>query len=273
MVEGRLLSAFEIGEGVPVLFVHGWQLDGETEAFDYEPILSSIPGFRRVYVDLPGMGMTPANNIQNQDDILSRLVDFVDKRIGESQSVLVGTSCGGYLTPALAQNHADQVDGLLLRVPLVEPGDGKRDVDIFEPLVQDEQFMASVSAQDKKSLGSVLIQTPAFIKALKAEFDRVYLSASRAADNKMLDPIRADAQRYRLSSPFDCERHKFVAPTLIVCARHDGSVGYRDSIRLLECYPRSTYAVLDRSTHRLPIDESERNLFEAWGPGLDMSSQ
>lgn len=34
-----------------------------------------------------------------------------------------------------------------------------------------------------------------------------------------------------------------------------------DSLRLLELYPRSTYVVLDRGTHGLPIDET--SVFEA----------
>ena len=77
----------------------------------------------------------------------------------------------------------------------------------------------------------------------------------------MLDPIRADPQRYRLSCPLDDQVAKFLAPTLVICGRHDESVGYRDSLRLLELYPRSTYVVLDRGTHGLPIDQT--SLFDA----------
>lgn len=67
--------------------------------------------------------------------------------------------------------------------------------------------------------------------------------------------IRADPQRYRLSFDLDDEKAKFFAPTLVVCGRHDEGVGYRDSLRLLELYPRSTFVVLDRGTHALPVDE------------------
>lgn len=54
-----------------------------------------------------------------------------------------------------------------------------------------------------------------------------------------------------------------MAPALFLTGRHDESVGHRDSLRLLEQYPRSTHVVLDRGTHGLPIDETERALFEA----------
>lgn len=255
------LSAREIGEGLPVLIIHGWQMEGRVEELDFEPIFSKTSGLRRSYVDLPGMGATPANNVKNQDDIYLRLVQFIDSRLGRSRFLLVGSSCGGYLARALARKYSEQVDGLLLRVPLIEPKDSNRDVDAFKPLVPNEQIMSSMSTEDRALLGNVLIQTPAYIQTLNAKYKEVYLPAEENADNKVLDPIRADPERYQLSVSLDNEHAKFFAPTLIICGRHDESVGYRDSLRLLELYPRSTYVVLDRGIHGLPIDEG--GVFEA----------
>lgn len=256
-----ILSAHEIGEGLPVLIIHGWQMEGKGEEVDFEPIFNKTPGLRRIYVDLPGMGTTPANNVKDLDEIYHRLVQFIDSRLGSSRFLLVGSSCGGYLARAIAQKYIDQVDGLLLRVPLIEPKDSMRDLDAFSPLVANEQLMSNLPAEDKKLLRNVLIQTPAYIKTLKAKYEEVYVPADKAADNEVLDPIRADPDRYQLSFSLDDKSAKFFAPTLVVCGRQDDNVGYRDSLRLLELYPRSTYAVLDRGTHGLPIDET--GLFEA----------
>ena len=255
-----ILSAHEIGEGLPVLIIHGWQMNGRVEELDFEPIFNKTQGLCRIYVDLPGMGTTPANNIKDLDDIYLRLVQFIDSRLGKSRFLLVGSSCGGYLARAIAQRYREQVDGLLLRVPLIEPKDSMRDLDAFKPLVANEQLMSNISAEDRALLGNVLVQTPAYIKTLKAKYE-VSLPAEKAADNEVLDPIRADPHRYQLSFSLDDESAKFFAPTLVVCGRHDESVGYRDSLRLLELYPRSTYVVLDRGTHGLPIDET--GVFEA----------
>jgi pimeloyl-ACP methyl ester carboxylesterase len=256
-----ILSAHEIGEGLPVLIIHGWQMEGRAEEVDFEPIFNKTPGLRRIYVDLPGMGATPANNVKDLDDIYLGLVQFIDSRLGNSRFLVVGSSCGGYLARAIAQKYIEQVDGLLLRVPLIEPKDSVRDLDAFKPLVANEQLMSNISAEDKAHLGNVLVQTPPYVKALKAKCEEVYLPAEKAADNKVLDPIRADPHRYQLSFSLDDQNAKFFAPTLVVCGRQDESVGYRDSLRLLELYPRSTYVVLDRGTHGLPIDET--GLFEA----------
>ncbi|KAL7912486.1 putative alpha/beta hydrolase [Trichoderma velutinum] len=256
-----ILSAHEVGEGLPVLIIHGWQMLGKVEEIDFEPIFNKTPGLRRIYVDLPGMGATPANNVKDQDEMYLRLVQFIDSRLGKSRFLVVGSSCGGYLARAIAHKYTEQVDGLLLRVPLIEPDDSKRDLDAFTPLVANEQLMATISAEDKSLLGNVLIQTPAYISSLKAKLENVWNPAEKAADNKVLDPIRADPRRYQLSFSLDNEGAKFFAPTLIVCGRQDDNVGYRDSLRLLELYPRSTYALLDRGTHGLPIDET--GVFEA----------
>jgi pimeloyl-ACP methyl ester carboxylesterase len=256
-----ILSAHEIGEGLPVLIIHGWQMEGKAEELDFEPIFNKTPGLRRIYVDLPGMGTTPAINVKDLDDIYLRLVQFIDSRLGKSRFLLVGSSCGGYLARAIAQKYIEQVDGLLLRVPLIEPKDSMRDLDAFKPLVANEQLMSNLSAEDKTLLGNVLIQTPAYVETLKAKYEKVLLPADKAADKKVLDPIRADPNRYQLSFSLDNENAKFFAPTLVVCGRQDESVGYRDSLRLLELYPRSTYVVLDRGTHGLPIDEN--SVFEA----------
>ncbi|GLI78849.1 hypothetical protein PoHVEF18_007171 [Penicillium ochrochloron] len=254
-------SAHEIGEGFPVLIIHGWEMDGRVEEIDFEPIFTRTSGLRRIYVDLPGMGKTPAHDVKNMDDIYHRLVRFIDSRLGQSRFLLIGTSCGGYLARAIAQKYTAQVDGLLLRVPLIEPADSRRDLDAFKPLVANEQLMSSMSAEDKSLLGDVLVQTPAYVKALKAKYDEAVLPAMTAADHQVLDPIRADPNRYRLSFSLDNENAKFFAPALIVCGRQDETVGYRDSLRLLELYPRSTYVVLDRGMHGLPIDET--GVFEA----------
>ena len=236
-------------------------MNGKVEELDFEPIFTKTPGLLRIYVDLPGMGSTPANDMKNLDDMYNGLEQFIEYRLGKSRFLLVGSSCGGYLARALALKYSDQVDGLLLRVPVMEPKDSNRDVDAFKPLVANEQLMSSLPAEDKARFGNILVQTPAYIKALKAKYKQAFLPAIEQSDNEVLGPIRADPQRYNLSISLDNDDAKLFAPTLIVCGRQDDSMGYRDSHRLLELYPRSTYVVLDRAGHDLPVDDG--GVFEA----------
>ena len=50
-------------------------------------------------------------------------------------------------------------------------------------------------------------------------------------------------------------------PTLILAGRQDAMVGYRDAWKILENYPRGTFAVLDRAGHNLQIEQE--TLFNA----------
>lgn len=255
------LYAHEIGEGLPILIIHGWEMDGRVEELDFEPVFSEIPGLHRIYVDLPGMGRTPANGIKSQDDIFARLTHFVESRLGTSRFLVVGSSLGGHLARALAQKYAGQVDGLVLRVPLMEPDDNKRDLDTFAPLVQNKQLMSSTTAEERALLGNVLIQKPDYVELLKTKYKGAYSRAESAADSEVLNPIRANPMRYGLSNSCLNDNDKFFAPTLIICGRQDPVVGHRDSLRLLELCPRSTFAVIDRGSHDLPVDQN--GLFEA----------
>ena len=252
------LATHEIGEGFPVLFIHGWECSGKVEELDFEPIFKQVSGFQRIYIDLPGHGSSPANGVKDLDDMYSRLVHFIDTKLQQSRFLLVGSSCGGYLAHALAQHYADQIDGVLLRVPLVEPQTDLRDLDSFQPLVKGDEAMTSLSREDRALLGNVPVQTPEYIQSLKTKFMSTYVPALEAADKEALAPIRADPQLYRLSSLSGSSKgnqRKVLAPALILCGREDQVTGYRDSLSLLELYSRSTFVVLDRAGHDLPVDD------------------
>lgn len=251
------LHSQEIGEGVPVLIIHGWKMDGRYEQLDLEPVFTKISGFRRIYVDLPGHGETPANSINNSDDMFAHLIQFVDARLGKSRFLLVGTSYGSYIARALAQRYSKQVDGLMLRVPMVEPDFSLRHLDGLQQLIVDDKLWSTISRQDKKLIGDVHIQTPDYINALKQKCVDVVVQAYRTANHKLLDSIIKEPRRYGLSHTPEKNTDQFLAPTLVMCGRQDEVVGYKDALRLLEFYPRSTYAILDRGSHAFPVDQIE----------------
>ncbi|PWY81051.1 alpha/beta-hydrolase [Aspergillus eucalypticola CBS 122712] len=262
--------------GHPILIIPGWEMTPESEMHDFEPIFTNIPNsnLRRVYIALPGTASTPARNITSLDDMYHHLVHFIDTTLGDARFMLIGSSCGAYLARAIAQKYMTQIDGLLLRVPLVEPEDRVRDVDRVEPLIKNDKLMDGLDDEDRTLLGidnggKVLVQTEGYVGELVRKYREVYVPAEKGADKGVLDLIRGDVGRYRLSEEVlgdgvgDGDGKKLMAPTLVVCGRQDESVGYRDCLGLLEKYPRATFAVLDRGTHGLPVDASERGVFGA----------
>jgi pimeloyl-ACP methyl ester carboxylesterase len=106
------------GEGRPLLLLHGWPTDHHHMVHDFEPFFERRGDWKRVYLDLPGMGRTPsAEWITNQDGMLEVVLAFIDALIPGERVAVVGTSYGGYLAQGVAHHRTTQLDGLLLLVP------------------------------------------------------------------------------------------------------------------------------------------------------------
>ncbi|KAG8631633.1 hypothetical protein KVT40_000773 [Elsinoe batatas] len=159
------------GTGFPILIIHGWTMSTTAEAADFEPIFASLcppsspSPYRRIYPTLPAHALSPANNIQTLTDILLHLVSFIETHILPSRFLLIGTSCGGYLARAPAYRSSSHVDGLLLRVPVIEPHSPSRDVDPFAPSLQAD--LSWLSDADREELGGIPVQTPEYVHALR----------------------------------------------------------------------------------------------------------
>jgi pimeloyl-ACP methyl ester carboxylesterase len=95
-----------IGEGRPIILLHGYPLDHRYMVHDMEPFFEHREGWKRIYPDLPGMGKTPgADWITTQDQILDIVLDFIDQVIPGQRFVVAGASYGGYLARGVI--HAD----------------------------------------------------------------------------------------------------------------------------------------------------------------------
>ena len=243
----------EHGEGRPNLLLHGWTMNRRVEIFDYEKIFAARPGWRRIYPDLPGMGRSVAKDgLANQDDALEALLAFIDQVL-PGRFVLAGTSLGAYRARAVAARRRSRIAGLLLRVPCIFAEDARRTLPPFQALVANDAFMASLDADDRANLGDLLIQTPAYVEALKHKRDAVVQPAIQATA-PIANEIRVDPRRYGFSFDLTEAEKTFDEPTLIIAGRQDTTVGYRDAWSILDSYPRATFVALDRADHGWPME-------------------
>lgn len=245
----------EFGSGRPLLALHGWPLDHRHIANDLEPLFANRMGWRRLYPDLPGMGNTRAADwIINQDQMLDLVIEFLDTVAPGERYVVAGTSYGAYLARGLVHHRIDQIDGLLLDVPAVETDAAK--MRLPQPLVvhQDEAFLAALSPDEQEMRGFIVAQS----MDLLTEFRRVFSPAGAIADHSFLE--RLDKQ-YAFSFDVDALPTSCPAPALFLTGRHDNWCGYREAYRLLDNYPRASFAVLDRAGHALAVEQ--KTLFRA----------
>jgi pimeloyl-ACP methyl ester carboxylesterase len=229
------------GEGLPVLALHGAGVDHREVMACLDPALDASTGYERFYLDLPGMGRTPAPEaIRSADDVLEVLLSFIDGVIGDQPMMVVGHSAGGYYAQAIASRRPEQVMGLALLCPLLA---GIHDVPEHDVVVSSgdigsAQFRAYFTVQTATTLD---------------RYERYVETGARLADQSALARI---GQRWELTS-----RHEglapYVFPTLLVTGRQDSTVGYSRAWELLEQYPHATFAVLDRAGHALPHEQPE----------------
>jgi len=243
----------EIGIGRPLLLLHGMPLDHRHIANDFEPILEKRSGWRRLYLDLPGMGKTHAPDwLTNQDQILELLCNFMDTVAQGERFVVAGTSYGTYLARGLIYKRGSDIDGLLLNVPSFIT-DTKP---LPKPLVvhQDPAFIAALTSDEQDMRGFIVAQSLALLQV----FRDVINPAVEIADKTFLQRLN---QNYAFSFNVDALPTPFPAPALFLAGRHDNWCGFHDTYTLLDNYPRASFAVLDRAGHGLAMEQ--KSLFRA----------
>ncbi len=68
------------GQGRAILMIHGFYPDHRLMVGCMEPIFSEKTGWKRIYIDLPGMGETKGEDwIDNSDKMLQVVLNFIDE--------------------------------------------------------------------------------------------------------------------------------------------------------------------------------------------------
>jgi pimeloyl-ACP methyl ester carboxylesterase len=241
------------GSGTPVLALHGAGVDHREIMGALEPLFTDRPGYRRLYPDLPGMGRTPApDTIDSTDAVLDLLLGLVDAVIGEQAFLVVGHSSGGYLARAIANRRPRQVAGLALISPLVaDQGGGDERPEHVVLHTADDLDVDGALAPEMAAVyrDYLVVQTPQTLR----RFQETVAPGAELADQAALE--RMGARWLLRSSPE--QGPVYPHPTLILTGRQDATLGYAGAWRLLEHYPRATFAVLDRAGHGLPHEQVE----------------
>ena len=242
-----LLHYQEVGSGRPILMLHGWPLDHLSMIGAMEPIFAHRDNWKRIYVDLPGMGKSESPDwVRTQDQILGVLTEFILNVISDERFCVVGLSYGGLLAQGLIHRFAPQMDGVMFLVPSMASIDESmlpRNVAMHkEPL----DFSGLTDEMVRAFEGMAVVQMQAHLEAWK----KYIFPGTSAANHAFLDRLQA-------GFPLDVEQlpQPFVAPTLFLLGRQDVSVGYRDAWRIIESYPHASYVILDRAGHCLQMEQ------------------
>ncbi len=251
----------EYGEGIPVLCVHGYWVDHGLMTGCLEPVFEKANGYRRVYLDLPGMGRTRSDKkIKNSDDVIALLKKFISEVIGTENFLLAGESFGGYLSLGLIRELGERIDGLLLICPQVDSWMAVQNTG----KIPERQVIVSPDLKD--------------VEEASDDF-KGFIELAVNASHKVFEKFKKDIQpglilsdKEYLTNYFSSDYNpeiekelravKYDKPACILTGRQDNAVGFSLAFEMLERFPRATYAVLDAAGHNLQIDNEP--LFEAF---------
>jgi pimeloyl-ACP methyl ester carboxylesterase len=249
-----------IGEGKPVVMVHGMGVDHRTMKGCMEPVFQRRRDrWKRIYFDLPGMGSTNGVDwITNSDDMFRFVLAFIDEMIPNEPFTIVGESYGGYLVRAVVRERPAAVEGILLICPLVVAADEERDAPPCTVFRRDRKLEERLDPEEREFLDLFLVnQSTANWERFRDEM----LAGFECGDGAFTTRIRGDAASYAFTFDVDELAAPFEKPSLIVTGRQDCLTGYRDAWNLMANYPRSSFAVLDTAGHGLQIEQA--GLFDA----------
>lgn len=246
-----------IGEGKPIIMVHGYYPDHRLMMGCMEPIFEAREGYKRIYIDLPGMGKSEcAEWINNSDIMLDIVIEFIKTIIPNETFLIVGQSYGGYLTRGIINKMADLVAGAALICPVIIADYKKRNVPEHIVIIKDDMLLNKMSSEEADDFNaSAVVQSERIYKRYKAEV----MSGVEIANSAFLQTLQKNG--YAFSFDVDKLEKKFDKPVLIMLGKQDSCVGYKDALNIMENFPRGTFAVLDMAGHNLQIEQEK--LFEA----------
>lgn len=241
------------GDGTPLFFLHGLPTDRRSMVPRFEPLFAregGPRGFRRVYLDSPGAGETPASAaITNLDDYVDAIGKFLEEESGGERFALVGTSWGAHIALAYAARHGERLAGLALFVPghgpAYQPVKPPKTVLVSEPGLLDGVPKPLADAFS----AAATIHTRPVLEAIST----TVAPGGRTADHAFLGKVLKERLTYH-------ERLKNVSydgPVLIAAGRQDSICGYADAWPIAEQFPRATFAVLDRAGHAMQFEQNK----------------
>ncbi|MHC8520750.1 alpha/beta fold hydrolase [Rossellomorea sp. H39__3] len=145
----------EIGQGTPIIMIHGYSPDHRLMKGCMEPIFNERHGWRRIYIDLPGMGLTrDYDGIKCSDDMVGAVHEFIQTVIPDQKYVIAGELYGGYLTNGLIHKDEHNILGAAFNCPVIKPNYQDRTVPEHEVLKIDENFISTLSQDELEDFRS-----------------------------------------------------------------------------------------------------------------------
>jgi pimeloyl-ACP methyl ester carboxylesterase len=246
LIGGATVEVEDIGNGMPILFIHGFEIDHRSLLYTLGPLFEGRTGYRRIHIDLPGFGASPwVPTIVSSDAMVDFVLTVIDEMVGSEPLLIVGESWGGYLARGVVTHRPEQIRGLALLYPVVVALAADREVPDHRVLYETPGALDEATPAEADEYRENLVVVD---HGSRDYFHEAIAPAIRAADPAAVERIRS---AYAFATDPDSAGDPYPGPALVVTGRQDANVGYRDALGILERLPRATFAVLDEAGHGL----------------------
>jgi pimeloyl-ACP methyl ester carboxylesterase len=257
-VAGQPVNTIDLGEGPPLVFVHG--LSGSWPNW-----LEQLPVFadshRVIAMDLPGFGHSPLPHERITISGYARLLDGLLDELGIDAATVVGNSMGGFTSAELAIAFPERVERLVLVSPAgLSTYRHPRGTRALPALQRGERIVAAYTAW-MASKSDTVTRRPLLRNATLGLVTRHpgRLPAALAAEQLRGagKPGFIQALEANLDYDFRHRLPEIACPTLIVWGDSDRVITVNDAAVYAELIPGSRKVVYEDTGHMSQIERPD----------------
>lgn len=242
----------DVGQGRPVIFLHGWPLD--SRMFEYQYMRLPAQGFRCIGIDARGFGKSDAPWDGYTYDRYADDVRAVIDALGIEDAVLVGFSMGGATAVRYAARHQGHGISKLLLLGAAAPSftvrDGVPDAMTVEEL--NEQIIQP-TLEDRPKMVTAFGKMLTYKKPSASSSDWVEMVAFQSS---AVGTLRA-AEMLRDEDLRD-DLAKITVPTAIFHGEKDEICPYGLAQTMHAGIATSHIVTFEKSGHAMMMDEPEK---------------
>jgi len=248
--DGFVTNYHDVGQGPPVLLLHG-SGPGVSAWANWRLTIGSLEGrFRLIAPDLAGFGFTevPEGHLHGRDAWLGQLVGFLDA-LGVERAHVVGNSFGGSMALALAIHHPERVDRLVLMGSVGVPFEITEGLDAvwgYQPSVEGMARIMDHFAHDRSLIGPDLVRMR-YEASVRPGVQEAYATMFPAPRQRWVDALAHAEEDVR----------GITAPTLLVHGRDDRVIPLTTSLTLLDWIDNSQLHVFGRCGHWTQVEHAD----------------
>ncbi|MDH5106880.1 alpha/beta hydrolase [Lentilactobacillus diolivorans] len=247
---GNEVAYLSVGTGTPIIFLHGLALDHHSTVEFFEPFLKDSD-YRRIYIDLPGMGETAALTSATSDQILESIMIAIREVVGNQKFIIYGHSFGGYLARATVSRFPNQILGMFLTCPVITADHTKRKVGKHVNIIQE----SVTPAANQDYWDDFLDMNVVINQASWQAYQRLIIPGLQNADLSFINKL--EATDYQLSCDSEIREIQFPFPLEIMVGKNDHVVGYQEQSELVNHSSLAKLVLLNQAGHNLMIDQPE----------------